>query len=112
MNSPVLAGGLCVGFSHFRKGQLFVLDPSSGEVLWRGEPRSGEHASLIAWGNVVLVFLEDGSVVVGEVSRSGFRVLQEYHLGNSGTWAHPALADNRLITKDGARLAVYRLDER
>ena len=101
-----------VGFSNLRKGQLFGLDPSDGEGLWRGEPRWGEHASLIAWGNQVLVFLEDGSLVVGEVSQGGFRSLRKYPLGESralryheeGTytmtigkvmWAHPAIVDSR-----------------
>ena len=44
MSSPVVAGGQVVGFSHFRKGELFGLDPRTGALLWRGEPRSGEHA--------------------------------------------------------------------
>ena len=110
MSSPVLAGGQVVGFSHFRKGQLFGLDPSDGRLLWQGEPRSGEHATLISWGDEVLAFLEDGSLVVGGVARDGFRPLQTYRLGNSGGWAHPAVAGGRLLLRDGSRLAAYRLD--
>jgi outer membrane protein assembly factor BamB len=110
MSSPVLASGLLVGFSHFRKGQLFVLDPNNGDVLWQGDPRSGEHATLISWGNEVLAFLEDGSMLVGEVSRNGFRLLQRYNLGSAGGWAHPALSDNRLLMRDGSRLLVYQVE--
>jgi outer membrane protein assembly factor BamB len=108
-SSPVVAAGRLVGFSHFRKGQLFVMDPRDGSVLWRGEPRWGEHATLIARGDEVLVFREDGSLIVGEVSGSGFRVLRTYRLGGRTTWAHPALVGDRILVRRGQRLAVYTL---
>ena len=104
------AGGQIVGFSHFRRGQLFGMDPVDGEVLWLGDGRSGEHATLVAWGNELLVFQEDGSLVVGQVSREGFRPLRTYSLGRSMMWAHPAVVDNRIIIKDGSRLAVYSFE--
>jgi outer membrane protein assembly factor BamB len=107
-SSPVLAAGQVVGFSHFRRGQIFALDPSNGEVLWRGEPRWGEHASLISWEDRLLVFRENGSLVVGEVSRDDFRTVRTYRLGGSRMWGHPAVVDNRIIIKDGSRLVVYQ----
>jgi outer membrane protein assembly factor BamB len=107
MSSPVLASRQLVGFSHFKKGQLCGLDPIDGEVLWRGEPRWGEHASLIASGDEVLVFREDGSLIVGEVSGKGFRTVRSYRVGRSLTWAHPAIVDDRLIVRDGNRITVY-----
>jgi outer membrane protein assembly factor BamB len=110
-SSPVLAAGRLVAFSHFKKGQLFVMDPTDGDVLWRGEPRWGEHATLIAWGDDVLVFKEDGTLVVGELSAKGFRVLRIYHVARSRTWAHPAIVDDRIVVRDGGRLAVYSIPE-
>ena len=101
---------LVVGFSHFNHGQLFVLDPNAGEVIWRGPARSGEHVSLIAWGDDLLVFEEDGSLVAGQVSRDGFRVQRTYLVGRSGTWAHPAVAGSRIVVRDGDRLAAFRFD--
>jgi outer membrane protein assembly factor BamB len=108
MNSPVLAGGTVVGFSHFHKGQLFAVDPTNGKVLWMGVPRSGEHASLVSYGNHLLVFREDGWMEVGEVSLHDFRLLRRYHLGDSVCWGHPALVDNRILVRDGTLLAAYR----
>jgi outer membrane protein assembly factor BamB len=110
-SSPVLVGGHVVGFSHFKKGQLFVMDPMDGEVLWRGEPRWGEHATLIARGDELLVFKEDGTLVVGEVSARGFRTRHTYQVASSRTWAHPAILDDRIIVRDGGRLAVYSIPE-
>jgi hypothetical protein len=110
-SSPVLVGNQLVGFSHFRKGQLVGLDPDSGRVVWRGAPRSGEHASLIVWGKHVLVLLEDGSLVVGEVTGDGFRELRRYRVGRFRMWGHPAVVGDRIVVKDGSRLAVYRLGD-
>lgn len=112
MSSPVHAAGLVVGFSGFRKGQLFVLDPEDGKVLWRAPPRSGDHASLLSSGDQVLAFLDDGWLVVGRVSRQGFETLRRYRLGESNGWTYPALAGGRLLTKDGARLRAYDLRAR
>lgn len=111
MSSPVLAGEQIVGFSHLRRGQLFGLDPGDGRVLWWGEPAWGEYASLIARGNDVLVFLDDGSLVIGEVSSDRFRLLRRYTLGGKGMYGHPAMVDSRIVIKDGERLAVYRIDD-
>jgi outer membrane protein assembly factor BamB len=109
MSSPVFAAGLVVGFSHRRSGQLFALDPKDGTVLWRGEPRWGEHASLVSRGDQVLVFRENGWLVVGQVSRERFQLLGEYRVGGSPMWGHPAIVPGRILIKDGARLASYQL---
>jgi outer membrane protein assembly factor BamB len=111
MSTPVLAGGLVVGFSGFRSGQLFLLDPKSGKVHWRGKPRSGEHATLISWGDEVLVFTDDGSLIVGKVEDNSFRELEKYRLGSSTGWSHPAVVGTRIVYRDGNDLAVRLLDQ-
>ena len=109
MNSPVLVAGVVMGFSQFRKGQLFLMDPARGEVVWCGPPRSGEHAAILAWGDQALVFSEDGFLAVGAVKQRAFHLLRRYRLGDSGAWAHPAVAGNRIVVKNGTRLAVYEI---
>ena len=111
MSTPVLAGGLVVGFSYFRSGQLFLLDPESGNVRWQGQPRSGEHASLVSWGDEVLVFAEDGSLTVGKVEDNSFHELKKYALGRATCWAHPAVAGSRIVYRDGDDLAVCLLGQ-
>ena len=108
-SSPVLAGGLVVGFSHLRRGQLFVLDPKDGAVLWRGPPRGGEHATLISWSDEVMVIQEGGTLLLAEVSRAGLRPFRKYRLGHSVAWSHPAVVGDRIVFRDGTRLAVSRL---
>jgi hypothetical protein len=90
-----------------------LLDPTSGDVIWRGDGRSGEHVSLAVWGEDLLVFDEDGYLAVGPVSRDGFQPLHRYRLGDSIAWTHPAVlagSSNRILVKDGSRLMVYSFD--
>jgi outer membrane protein assembly factor BamB len=108
MSSPVLVGGLLFGFSHLKKGQLFVLDPGNGTVLWLGAPRSGEHASLVAWGDEALAFMDDGSLLVGKITRQGYNASRKYRLGASGGWSHPAVTADRIAAREGRSLTVYR----
>ncbi len=109
LSSPVSVGGVVVGFSHFRKGQLFALDPADGNVLWRGAARSGEHATLAGWGDYALVFGEDGRLEVHRVSRGGLRLVRRYQVSGPTAWAHPAVTGTRILVRDGTRLAAFGL---
>ena len=108
-STPVVVNDVLVGFSHFRRGQLFGLDPATGQVLWDGAPRSGEHASLLAWGGDLMYFREDGSIVVGPVDREAFRPRRTYAVGGDFAWTHPAVIGDRIVVRDGNRLRVYSL---
>ena len=72
----------------------------------------GEHAILIAWGDEVLVFREDGALIVGKATRERFQPLRTYSLGSPTMWAHPAVVDGRILIKDGSRVVSYGQSER
>ncbi len=110
MSTPVVLGGQVIGFSQFRGGQLFGLDPDTGEVTWTGRPRSGEHASLVVWGETLLVFRNDGLLIVGRVSRDGFQPARTYRVARSGVYAHPAVVGNLILVRGGDRLAAFAVD--
>ena len=78
-------------------------------MVWTGEGRWGEHASVIAWGSQVLVFRENGMLVVGEVSGDGLRAVRTYRVGGARMWGHPAVVGDRVLVRDGSRLVVYGL---
>lgn len=112
MSTPVVFDGLVVGFSHFRKGQLFALDPANGSIVWRGAARGGEHATLVGWDDRVLVFGEDSWLEVHRVSRGGLALERRYQVGGSVSWAHPAVTGTRILVRDGTRLAAFGLGAR
>jgi outer membrane protein assembly factor BamB len=106
MSSPVPAAGLIVGFSHKRAGELFALDPNTGAVLWRGEPRGGEHATLISAGDQLLLVAAAGRSRLGTVDRTGFHVAGDYRFGPKAGWSHPAIVGNRIAYRTGTSLVV------
>ena len=110
-SSPVVVGDQVFGFTHFRKGQLFGIDPGDGKIVWRGEARWGEWAPtpLISCGDNLLAFKEDGTLVVAKVSRDGLLSQRRYRLGNYPMWGHPAIAGRCIFTRDGNRLVAWRI---
>ncbi|MDA8018804.1 MAG: PQQ-binding-like beta-propeller repeat protein [Thermoanaerobaculia bacterium] len=111
MASPVTDGRLVFGFTNRQKGQLFVLDPESGEVTWRDGGRGGRNATLTLAGDWLLVSNDDGRLQVferSEESGEALRLEAEYELAPSATWAHPAWLEDGLVVKDVEHLARLR----
>lgn len=109
MSSPVLDGHLLYGMSHLRKGQFFCLDARTGQVLWTTEGREGDNAALLGAGNLLFVLTNDGALVVARKSEKGFESVKKYQVGESATWAHPVLIQDRIIVRDANTVTVWML---
>lgn len=108
MSSPVVSDGVVFGFSHLKSGQLFGLDPQTGEVLWRGEPREGDNAALVAVPGYVLALNDRGELHVLRSSRDKCEIIRTYKVGSS-TWTAPALVEDSILIKDGDRLVRWKI---
>lgn len=106
--SPVLIDGRVWGFSHLDGGRLYRLDPKSGRIDWRGRPRHGEHASLVAAGERLLVFTDDGRLEVLDAAAAEPARLAAYEVTGSALWAHPALFGRHLLVKGQGELILWR----
>lgn len=106
-NTPILIGKTLVGFSEYRSGQLFGMDTQSGQLEWRGQARMGDHATLMSIGKQILVFLDDGSLIVGEVVRDQFQRVRTYKLGKPGMWGYPAVTDQFILLRDDSLLKAF-----
>lgn len=111
MSSPILQGGLVYGFSHFKSGQLFCLDPNSGEVRWKGAPRAGENAQFLALSNHVLALTDDGLCRILSGTGTNYEVVKTYRVAEDQTWTAPALVQDVLLTKDIKHLTLWRLSK-
>ncbi len=107
--SPVSIGGRVWGFSHHDSGRLYRLDPESGRIDWRGAPRRGEHASLVAAGERLLVFTDDGRLEVFDTTAAEPASLAAYEVTSSAQWAHPALFGRHILVKGQGELVLWRL---
>ena len=55
----------------------------------------------------MLVFKDDGSLLAGRVSATGFQSFRSHRLGSATMWAHPAILNDRIIVRVGRRIAAY-----
>lgn len=107
LNSPVLMGDLVFGFSHLNKGQLFCLDPKTGETVWSGAPRQGDNAALVVAGEHLLALTNEAQLTVARVTPQSIDPVRRYTVAESPTWAHPLVTSGGVIVKDAASLAFW-----
>jgi outer membrane protein assembly factor BamB len=110
MANGVIVGDTLFGLSHRNSGQYFLLDVKTGKTLWTGMPRQATNAAIVHAGNLVIALEDDGELVVGRVSGSGFQELKRYKVANTATWAQPAISGNRIFVKDASSLALWTLN--
>lgn len=109
MNTPVLDGGRLFGLSTKRKGQFFCLDARTGATLWSSVGRAAENAAVVSAGPFLLWLTSDAELMVTAKNAARFEPLARYKVADSPTWAHPVVVGRRILIKDAASLALWRV---
>ncbi len=94
----------------FKTGtSLHCIERRTGKELWQ-RPKVGQyHASLLRTGDDKLLMLEDsGSLVLLDPNPKEYRELARAVVSGP-TWAHPALANDRLYVRDEKELICLEL---
>jgi outer membrane protein assembly factor BamB len=91
------------------KANLRCVETQTGKTMWTKENVGTYHASLLRTGDDKLLMLEEGGdLVLLDSNPKAYRELARSKVcGN--TWAHPALADGRLLVRDGKELICVQL---
>lgn len=111
--TPVLRGDRLYGLAHNRRGQYYVLDAGTGELLWGSEGREGPNASLVDTGGVddsggaLLVVDAFGTLLVMRPRDPELEVVARYPFSERQTWAHPAVVGRDLLIRDTQELARW-----
>jgi outer membrane protein assembly factor BamB len=109
MSSAVVNGDLLYGFSHYSKGQLFCLDPQTGEVLWQGPPRTGQNVMFLSIPGHVVALIDDGELQIVAATGDRFEKVASYRVAESPTWAPPVLLESGVLVKDNQSLTLWSL---
>ena len=110
MSSPVTDGERIYGFSDKKKGQLFVADPATGEVIWSDVGRGGQNAVLTLAGKWLLVSSTTGELKVATWEKDALNVVKTYEIADSEVWAQPAWLTDGMLIKDLKHLTRYSWD--
>ena len=107
MSSAVINDGLLYGMSHYKLGQLFCLDPTTGEILWAGPPRTGNNVTFLSLPGHVLALVNTGEVRVIKAQRESYQPVASWRVAEGGTWAPPVLLQDGLLIKDREHLTRW-----
>ena len=110
LSTPVVVANTLFGLSHRASGQFFALDAATGEVLWVGSPREAANTAVVKAGELLLLLNDDAELIVASASRRGFEPVVRYTVGDSATWAQPAISGQRLFIKAGRHCHCGRFD--
>jgi outer membrane protein assembly factor BamB len=106
MTSPITDGRRIYALTDKQKGQLLVVKPESGEVLWKSPGRQGENASLALAGELLLMVDTDGELTVWKAGDQP-QLLRTYTIAESPVWASAAWTDKLLVVKDRDGVAAW-----
>lgn len=110
MSDAVAINEVLFGLWHLNSGQYFALDLSTGQVLWKSDPRQAEHAAIVRAGNTIFSLEDDGELVILRYSRTRFEPIGRYDVATSETWSQPLISGNRVFVKDVSSLALWTID--
>lgn len=106
MSSPVVIGDHV--YVHQGNGRLTSIDLESGATTWTTEP-FGDYWSMVVQGSRVLALASDGNLLLFDAAPDAFHLLDRVDLEtDSETWAHLAVAGDRLYVRALDALIVYQ----
>ena len=107
-NTPVLHQGHLYGTdgrADVGTASLRCVELASGKTVWE-EPNFGV-ASVTLVGDWLLILRADGMLIRAAASSSGFRPEASFRISRGTFRALPALADGRLLIRDGEQFYCY-----
>ena len=104
MSSPVVVDGKI--YLHLRNRRFSCLDPASGESLWRTTP-FGEYWSMAVNGTRVLALDSAGDLILFDANPTEYKEIDKFHVSDTSTWAHIAVADGQIFVRALDSLIVY-----
>ena len=101
-NSSVLYNGYVYGLD---EGILTCLDVKTGDRKWKGG-RYGYGQVLLASGNLI-VTSDSGDLALVKASPDAYTEIARFTALQGKTWNYPAIADGRLLVRNGNEMAAY-----
>ncbi len=109
MSSAIINRDLLYGFSHFKSGQLFCLDPGTGKVRWLGAGRTGENVMFLAIPGHIVALINTGELRIIAADGDAYKQVASYKVSERETWAPPVLLEDRILVKNHDTLTLWSL---
>lgn len=86
-------------------GVLTCIETATGKTKWKA--RGFGYGQLLAFLKTLLVVTEEGDVVLVAADPAGFEELGRIHAVDGTTWNHPAVAQGKLLVRNGTAAVCY-----
>jgi outer membrane protein assembly factor BamB len=103
-SSSVLYQGYIYGLD---EAVLACISADTGELKWKGG-RYG-YGQVLAAGRNLIVSTEEGEIVLVEATPERHHEIAKFAAVSGKTWNVPALADGRLLVRNGEEMVCFRL---
>ena len=108
LTTPVVVADHLIGHD-MRTNRIVCVSLENGELAWASQNVKGKYFSLVVAGSAVLVLTSEGELIVFKADAKECTELARWKVSEKGSWAHLALAGNRLYVKDKDTLYCYEL---
>lgn len=109
MSSAVINGDHLYGFSHYDSGRMFCLDPTTGNVLWTGPPRTGNNVMFLSAPGIIVALINNGELRILKASPKQYEQIASFRVAEDRTWAPPVLLPDAVLIKDHEHLTQWQL---
>ncbi|HEY3787252.1 MAG TPA: PQQ-binding-like beta-propeller repeat protein [Urbifossiella sp.] len=108
LTTPIVFSDHLLGYDT-RTSRLVCLNLETGETAWTSPRVTGKYHSLVRAGDAIFCLNSEGELTVMKASTKDFEELTKWTIAEKGTWAHLAIAGNRLYVKGKENLYCYEL---
>jgi outer membrane protein assembly factor BamB len=105
-NDSVVDNGYVFGFNG---GILACIDVKDGTRKWKGGRYGNGQLVLLRDQDLLLVISEEGELALVKATPDQFTELAHFPALEGKTWNHPVVAGDRLLVRNGAEMAAFRL---
>lgn len=105
MSTPVIIAGKV--FLHLRNERFTCFDLLTGEQHWTTSEKFGKYMSLVAQGDRILALDQRGILLLIKANPEKFELLEQKKISEQDTWAHLAIAGNRLYIRELKGLTAW-----
>jgi outer membrane protein assembly factor BamB len=106
-NSPVFDNGYVYGLD---EGILTCIDLATGERKWKGG-RYNYGQVLYASGHLIVTDGSSGEVALVKADPAQYAEVARFQAVSGKTWNVPAIANGRLLVRNGSEMACYNIAE-
>lgn len=111
MSTAVINNDLLYGMSHFKMGQIFCLEPKTGDIKWLSPGRIGQNVAFLSLRNHVAALRDSGEIQFVRAGTDTYQPVAKYQVAAGNTWAPPVLLEKKLLIKDLDRLTLWSFGE-